>query len=72
MITMDVYICDNIEEAAEQSAQIVKSVGPDGTKAKFSLLEEFLGGDEFAVKIITTTTLSVVFRSLIFGSTTKS
>ena len=44
MSSMDVYICDTAEEAVERSAQIVKSVGPDGTKANFSLLEEFLGG----------------------------
>ena len=52
MSTCDVYICDSMEEAIARSAQIVKSVGPDGTKANFSLLEEFLGGTEFAVNLI--------------------
>ena len=32
MSTMDVYICDTAKEAVERSMQIVKSVGPDGTK----------------------------------------
>ena len=38
MSTIDVYICDTAKEAAERSAQIVKPVGSDGTKANFSLL----------------------------------
>jgi len=56
MSTCDVYICQSMEEAVERSAQIVRSVGPDGTKANFSLLEEFLGGTEFAVNLIATPT----------------
>uniref|UniRef100_A0A7R9ZID5 ATP-grasp domain-containing protein n=1 Tax=Pseudictyota dubia TaxID=2749911 RepID=A0A7R9ZID5_9STRA len=52
MSTCDVYICETMEEAIERSGQIVRSVGPDGTKANFSLLEEFLGGTEFAVNLI--------------------
>ena len=54
---MDVYICDTVEEAVERSAQIVKSVGPNGTKANFSILEKFLGGEEFAINLIASTTL---------------
>ena len=57
MSTMDVYICDTAEEAVERSTQIVKSVGPDGTKANFSFLEEFLGGEGFAINLIASPTL---------------
>mmetsp|Transcript_2389 Transcript_2389/g.3348 ORF Transcript_2389/g.3348 Transcript_2389/m.3348 type:complete len:542 (-) Transcript_2389:1575-3200(-) len=56
MSTMDVYICQNMEEAIQRSSQIVKSVGPDGRKAQFSLLEEFLIGDEFAVNLLASPT----------------
>lgn len=42
MSTCDVYICDSMEEAIARSAQIVKSVGPDGTKANFSFLRSSL------------------------------
>ena len=38
MVIMDVYICDTTKEAVKLSAQIVKSVGSNGTKANFSLL----------------------------------
>jgi len=57
MSTMDVYICDTAEEAVKRSVLIVKSVGSDGTKANFSLLEEFLGGEEFAINLIASPTL---------------
>jgi len=56
MSTMDVYICQNMEEAIQRSAQIVKSVGPDGRKAQFSLVEEFLVGDEFAINLVASPT----------------
>lgn len=53
---MDVYICDNLEEAIKRSGQIVRSVGPDGRKAQFTLMEEFLQGDEFAVNVLASPT----------------
>eukprot|EP00546_Thalassionema_frauenfeldii_P009199 CAMPEP_0178922006 /NCGR_PEP_ID=MMETSP0786-20121207/15894_1 /TAXON_ID=186022 /ORGANISM="Thalassionema frauenfeldii, Strain CCMP 1798" /LENGTH=532 /DNA_ID=CAMNT_0020596283 /DNA_START=173 /DNA_END=1771 /DNA_ORIENTATION=- len=56
MATQDVYICHTLEEATERSSQIVRSIGPDGTKANFSLLEEFLAGQEFAVNVIASPT----------------
>jgi len=56
MSTMDVYICNSLEEAARRSGEIVRSVGPDGWKTQFSLMEEFLGGDEFAVNIVASPT----------------
>eukprot|EP00547_Thalassionema_nitzschioides_P013257 CAMPEP_0194263056 /NCGR_PEP_ID=MMETSP0158-20130606/46860_1 /TAXON_ID=33649 /ORGANISM="Thalassionema nitzschioides, Strain L26-B" /LENGTH=484 /DNA_ID=CAMNT_0039003225 /DNA_START=203 /DNA_END=1654 /DNA_ORIENTATION=+ len=56
MGTQDVYVCHSMEDAIEKSSQIVRSVGPDGTKASFSLLEEFLVGQEFAVNVIASPT----------------
>lgn len=50
--TVDVFICKNEEEAVQHSMDIVRSVGPDGRKTQYALLEEFLGGDEFAVNLI--------------------
>ena len=38
MVIIDVYICDTAKEAVKLSAQIVKSVGSNGTKDNFSLL----------------------------------
>jgi D-alanine-D-alanine ligase-like ATP-grasp enzyme len=42
MSTMDVYICNNEGEAVQHTAEIVRSVGPDGRKTQYALLEEFL------------------------------
>uniref|UniRef100_A0A7S4RCM3 ATP-grasp domain-containing protein n=2 Tax=Ditylum brightwellii TaxID=49249 RepID=A0A7S4RCM3_9STRA len=56
MSTMDVYICGSMEEAVRRSGEIVRSVGPDGKKANYSLLEEFLVGNEFAVNLIASPT----------------
>jgi len=50
--TVDVFICKNEEEAVQHSSEIVRSVGPDGRKTQYALLEEFLGGDEFALNLI--------------------
>eukprot|EP00565_Helicotheca_tamesis_P004412 CAMPEP_0185723424 /NCGR_PEP_ID=MMETSP1171-20130828/273_1 /TAXON_ID=374046 /ORGANISM="Helicotheca tamensis, Strain CCMP826" /LENGTH=527 /DNA_ID=CAMNT_0028391123 /DNA_START=111 /DNA_END=1694 /DNA_ORIENTATION=+ len=57
MSTMDVYICDTMDEAVKRSAQIVNSIAPDGKKASYSLMEEFLKGDEFAVNLIASPSL---------------
>jgi biotin carboxylase len=54
--TQDVYICNTMEEAIESSSKIVKSLGPDGRKTQYALLEEFLEGDEFAVNLIASPT----------------
>lgn len=56
MSTQDVYVCSTMEEAIQRSSQIVRSIGPDGTKANFSLLEEFLSGQEFAVNVLASPT----------------
>lgn len=32
MSTMDVYICDSAEEAVQRTAEIVRSMGPDGRR----------------------------------------
>ena len=50
--TMDVFICNSLEEAKERSSQIVGGIGPNSKKVLFSLLEEFIGGEEFAVNLI--------------------
>ncbi|KAL3798149.1 hypothetical protein HJC23_005710 [Cyclotella cryptica] len=54
--TQDVYICNSMEDAIEKASKIVKSVGPDGRKTQYALLEEFLDGDEFAVNLIASPT----------------
>lgn len=54
--TQDVYICNDMEDAIDKASRIVKSCGPDGRKTQYALLEEFLGGDEFAVNLIASPT----------------
>jgi len=55
--TAGVYICDTIEDATEKSILILKTVGiHDGRKTHYSLLEEFLHGDEFAINVIASPT----------------
>mmetsp|Transcript_12764 Transcript_12764/g.26878 ORF Transcript_12764/g.26878 Transcript_12764/m.26878 type:complete len:570 (-) Transcript_12764:202-1911(-) len=54
--TQDVYICNDCQEAKECVSKIVKSLGPDGRKTQYALLEEFLTGEEFAVNLITSPT----------------
>jgi hypothetical protein len=55
--TAGVYICDTIEDATEKSIEILKTVGiHDGRKTHYSLLEEFLHGDEFAINVIASPT----------------
>jgi len=56
MSTMDVFICKDEKEAVQHSATIVRSVGPDGRKTQYALLEEFLGGEEFALNLIASPT----------------
>lgn len=56
MSTMDVFICNNEKEAVQHSAEIVRSIGPDGRKVQYALLEEFLGGEEFALNLIASPT----------------
>lgn len=52
MSTMDVFICNSEKEAVQHASEIVRSVGPDGRKVQYALLEEFLGGEEFALNLI--------------------
>ena len=42
MSTMDVYICQNEEEAVKRAAEIVRSVGPDGRKTQYALVSRIL------------------------------
>ena len=56
MSTMDVFICNTEAEAIEHSAEIVRSVGPDGRRTQYALMEEFLKGEEFAVNLVASPT----------------
>lgn len=56
MSTMDVFICSNEKEAVESASKIVRSIGPDGRKVQYALLEEFIGGEEFALNLIASPT----------------
>ena len=52
MGTSDVFICKDEAEAMEASAHIVRGIGPDGRKTQYALLEEFIGGEEFALNLV--------------------
>jgi hypothetical protein len=54
--TQDVYICNDMKDTIEKASYIIKSVGPDGRKTQYALLEEFLTGDEFAVNLVASPT----------------
>eukprot|EP00574_Skeletonema_japonicum_P001223 CAMPEP_0201738770 /NCGR_PEP_ID=MMETSP0593-20130828/45426_1 /ASSEMBLY_ACC=CAM_ASM_000672 /TAXON_ID=267983 /ORGANISM="Skeletonema japonicum, Strain CCMP2506" /LENGTH=568 /DNA_ID=CAMNT_0048232997 /DNA_START=86 /DNA_END=1792 /DNA_ORIENTATION=+ len=56
MGTSDVFICKDEKEATESSAHIVRGVGPDGRKTQYALLEEFIGGEEFALNLVASPT----------------
>ena len=56
MGTSDVFICKNEEEAMKSSAHIVRGIGPDGRKTQYALLEEFIGGEEFALNLVASPT----------------
>ena len=56
MSTMDVFICNSAEEAVQHTAEIVRSVGPDGRRTQYALLEEFIGGEEFALNLLASPT----------------
>jgi D-alanine-D-alanine ligase-like ATP-grasp enzyme len=52
MSTTDVYICDTEKEACERTAQIIGHFGPDSRAVTSALLEEYIGGDEFACNMV--------------------
>ena len=52
MSTTDVYICLNEKEAIGAVSSIVGNRGPDGRKVKMALLEEYIGGTEFAINLM--------------------
>ena len=56
MSTLDVFICNTEEEAVQHASDIIRSVGPDGRKTQYALLEEFIGGEEFALNLIASPT----------------
>lgn len=47
--TMDVYICKDEAEAVLHSGEIVRSVGPDGRKTQYALLEVRKGRNECCI-----------------------
>lgn len=56
MGTSDVFICNDEKDAMESSAHIVRGIGPDGRKTQYALLEEFIGGEEFALNLVASPT----------------
>lgn len=56
MSTMDVFMCQNEQEAVQAAVHIVRKNGPDGRKTQYALLEEFIGGEEFAVNLVASPT----------------
>mmetsp|Transcript_54006 Transcript_54006/g.80200 ORF Transcript_54006/g.80200 Transcript_54006/m.80200 type:complete len:554 (-) Transcript_54006:173-1834(-) len=56
MGTQDVFICENEEDAVAAASKIVRNIGPDGRKTQYALLEEYLGGEEFAVNLLASPT----------------
>jgi len=50
--TTDVYTCKSTTEAENALNAIVGRIGPDGRAVKQALLEEYIGGTEFAVNIM--------------------
>lgn len=54
----DVYICSTQKEAEDALENILGHVGPDGRAPSCALLEEYIGGTEFAVNLMGTASMS--------------
>ncbi|KAL7433782.1 hypothetical protein ACHAXM_003727 [Skeletonema potamos] len=52
MSTTDVYICSNAKEASKAIVSILGKVSPDGRRVEKALLEEYIGGVEFAINLM--------------------
>jgi hypothetical protein len=52
MSTTDVFICSNDKEASRAIASILGKVSPDGRRVEKALLEEYIGGVEFAINLM--------------------
>jgi len=52
MSTTDVHICNDEKEASDALASIVGGTGPDGRTVDMALLEEYIGGTEFAINLM--------------------
>ena len=50
--TTDVYICGDLKTAEEATLRVLSNVGPDARAASCALLEEYIGGTEFAVNLM--------------------
>lgn len=50
--TTDVFICKSFQEAETALESILNSIGPDGRRVRQALLEEYIGGTEFAVNLM--------------------
>jgi D-alanine-D-alanine ligase-like ATP-grasp enzyme len=52
--TKDVYICSSLDQANQALTHILTTMGPDERTAPCALLEEYIGGTEFAVNLLAT------------------
>lgn len=52
MSTTDVFVCSNEGEAIDAVDVIVGGTGPDGRTVETALLEEYIGGTEFAINLM--------------------
>ena len=52
MSTTDVFICSNDQEAERAITSILGKISPDGRRVEKALLEEYIGGVEFAINLM--------------------
>ncbi len=52
MSSTDVFICSNYDDANKALVSILGKNGPDGRNVERALLEEYIGGVEFAINLI--------------------
>ena len=52
MSTTDVFICSSNQEAISAITSIIGNTGPDGRRVEKALLEEYIGGVEFAINLM--------------------
>lgn len=52
MSTTDVFICSNDQEAERAITSIKGKISPDGRRVEKALLEEYIGGVEFAINLM--------------------
>lgn len=52
MSTTDVFVCSSEEEATRAISSILENTSPDGRRVAKALLEEYIGGVEFAINLM--------------------